>query len=88
MEITPAQFTLDGKVSYAIEEIEKGREFQVSFTSVSSPPQSYRGFLKIKTNYPEKPEFNIRIRGRIMQKKPQSGTPEPKIKNESLKVPQ
>ncbi|MEE9421295.1 MAG: OS_HP3 family (seleno)protein, partial [Desulfatiglandaceae bacterium] len=36
--------------------------------SIPGPPQTYTGFLKIKTNYPEKPEITVRIRGRIGKK--------------------
>ena len=48
-----------------------GKEYQ-SITKVveviPGPPQTYRGFLKIKTNYPEKPEITILIKGRFLKK--------------------
>jgi hypothetical protein len=67
LELTPVQFNLDEKVLYTIEEIEKGKRFSIHFTTVPSPPQAYRGFLKLKTNYPEKPELTIWIRVRIQK---------------------
>jgi len=65
LEITPGEFNLEQKVNFKVEEVEKGRKFQVRFESIPGPPQSYQGFLKIKTNYTEKPEMTIWIRGRL-----------------------
>jgi len=65
LTLTPSQFNLEGKVKYTIEEIEKGRRFKIRFTSIPGPPQTYRGFLKLKTDYSEKPEITIKIRGRF-----------------------
>jgi len=48
-------------VTYRIEEVEPGRIFRVHFTSIPGPSGNYRGILKLKTNYPEKPEITIRI---------------------------
>lgn len=69
LTLEPGQFNLEGKVKYTIEEIEKGRRFKVRFTTIPSPSQTYRGFLKLKTNYPQKPEITIRIRGRFVKMK-------------------
>lgn len=63
LTLEPGQFDLEGKVKYTIEEIEKGRKFKVRFTNIPGFPQPYRGFLKLKTNYPEKPEVTIWIKG-------------------------
>ena len=63
------EFTLQGKVNYVLEEIEKGRRFKIGFTNVSDGSGSYAGFLRFKTNYPEKPFFDIRIRGRFSKPK-------------------
>jgi hypothetical protein len=56
-----------------VEEIEKGRRFKIRFISIPGPPQTYHGFLNLKTNYPEKPEINIRIRGRFVTVKKGAG---------------
>jgi hypothetical protein len=61
----PVHFNLAEKLSYTIQEIEKGRKFRIRFTSIPGPAQAYHGILKIKTNYPEKPEIVLRIRGSI-----------------------
>ncbi len=68
LKLTPIQFNLADKLSYAIEEIEKDKKFRIRFKSIPGPPQTYAGFLKLKTNYPEKPEIVVRIRGRIVKK--------------------
>jgi hypothetical protein len=65
LTLTPVKFTLDGKASYEIEEVEKGRRFLISFRSESNAQQKYQGYLKLGTNYPEKPDITIRIRGLI-----------------------
>ena len=58
-------FNLDTKATYRIEEITPGKAFKVSFTNISEANGTYLGFLKLKTNYPEKPEITIRIRGQF-----------------------
>lgn len=68
LALTPAHFNLDEKVVYKIEEIEKGKKFNIRFKTLPSPPQAYRGFLRLKTNYPEKPELTIWIRVRIQRR--------------------
>ena len=60
-------FDLKNKVTYRLEEVEQGRLFRVHFTNVPGPAKTYVGFLKLKTNYPEKPEITIRIRGRFKE---------------------
>ena len=61
LKLSPDGFSLEGKVTYLIEEIEKGRRFKVRFTNLAGPPQAYSGVLSLKTNYPEKPVIHIRI---------------------------
>ena len=63
--LTPEQFTLSGKVTYYISEIEKERRYKVTFQNVSGKRENYRGFLKLKTNFPEKPEVTLWIIGRF-----------------------
>ena len=65
--LEPMQFNLDGKVAYTLKEIEKGRRFQITFTNILVQPGLYRGLLKIKTNYPEKPVITMQITGRFVE---------------------
>lgn len=67
LRLTPGQFDLEGKLTYQLEEIEKGRKFKIILASIPGPPQTYKGFLKLKTNYPEKPIVNIGIKGRFVR---------------------
>ncbi|MFO7986843.1 MAG: hypothetical protein R6U38_13365 [Desulfatiglandaceae bacterium] len=65
LELTPHRFTLEGKVTYSIEEVEKGKRYRARFTSIPGDAAHYRGLLRLKTNYPEKPEITIFITGRF-----------------------
>ena len=65
LKLEPNHFNLAEKVTYRIEEIEPGRVFNIYFTNVPGPAETYRGVLKLKTNYPEKPEISISIRARL-----------------------
>ena len=57
LELTPIEFSLEGKVNYRVEELEQGRRFKIHFTNIPGPQKSYQGFLKLKTNYIETPEI-------------------------------
>ena len=63
--LTPEEFTLSGKVTYSLAEIEKGERYRVSFQDVSRKRENYRGSLKFKTNFEEKPDITIWIIGRF-----------------------
>jgi len=67
LRLESKQFDLQDQVVYRIEEVEPGRTFQVHFANIPGPPETFIGFLKLKTNYPEKPELTIRIRGRFSE---------------------
>lgn len=64
LTLQPIEFSLDPLVTYRLLEIEKGCRFHIRFSSNPSSQKTYQGFLKLKTNYPEKPEIIIWIRGR------------------------
>jgi hypothetical protein len=66
LTLEPGPFNLEGKVIYDFEEIEKGKRFQIRITNLPGPPEDYRGYLNLKTNYLEKPVVNIRIIGRFV----------------------
>ena len=69
LTLSPIQFNLGEKLMYTLVETEKEKRFQIHFTSIPGKEQKYQGFLKLKTNYAEKPELTIRIRGRVVKKK-------------------
>jgi hypothetical protein len=63
--LTPEQFTLSGKVTYSLSEIEKEKRYRVTFENVPGKRENYRGFLKLKTNFAEKPDVTIWVVGRF-----------------------
>jgi hypothetical protein len=70
LTIEPTAFDLDNKVQYRIEPILEGKNFKVVFTNIPGSPETYQGFLKLKTNYAERPEITIPIRGKFKTKSP------------------
>ncbi|MBN1103361.1 MAG: hypothetical protein JXL84_08120, partial [Deltaproteobacteria bacterium] len=65
LRLEPSFFDLEGKVAYTLEEVQPGKCYRAHFTSQPGRPGIYYGFLKLKTNYPERPEVSIRIRGKF-----------------------
>jgi hypothetical protein len=78
LQITPTAFNLTGKLTYAIEEAEKDRHFKITFRSLPGTTGRVNGFLKLKTNYPQKPEVTIWVRGIFQKKDSKAQTSEPK----------
>lgn len=66
LKIEPINFSLNHRVEYNIEELEPGKHYRVSFTSIPNVSNYYHGSLRLKTNYPEKPELYIFVRGRFI----------------------
>jgi len=65
LTLETAHFDLEAKLKYTIEEVEEGKNFRISFTTIPGPAEYYSGLLKLRTNYPEKPLISIPIRGRF-----------------------
>lgn len=61
LRLKETEFTLNQKVTYAIQEIEAGKLYRINFTRLPGEVGVYRGVLKLKTTYPEKPELTIRL---------------------------
>jgi len=70
LKLEESHFDLAEKVTYRMEEVIAGREFKILFTSIPGPAENYRGVLRLKTNYPERPEITIPIRGNIKENRP------------------
>lgn len=68
LELVPTHFDLSHKLSYKIEEVEAGKVFRIHFRTIPGPAEDYDGTLKLKTNYPKKPEITIRIRGHFKER--------------------
>lgn len=67
LRLEPGRFNLSSKLTYRIEEVEAGREFRVHITSLPNNVGNYRGFLKLKTNYAERPEITIWIKAKFVE---------------------
>jgi hypothetical protein len=70
LSLEPSKFNLEGKATYKIEEIEKEKIFKVHITNVPGAASYFRGYLKLKTNYSEKPAILIKIKGKFVKGKP------------------
>ena len=69
LKLVPSQFNLNEKITYNIEAVEPGKIYKVHFSSIPGVVGTHRGFLQLKTNYPEKPEINIQIRTKFTKEK-------------------
>ena len=86
--LTPDTFNLAEKLDYRLEKIEEGRRFMIHFTSHAAPPQTYQGFLKLKTNYSEKPMVSINITGIIVDEKESPRLPpSPEFTSHEVQLP-
>lgn len=65
LKLEEVGFNLGTRVTYTIEEVESGRFFRLRFTTIPGPPGNYRGVLRLKTNYPERPQIAIPIMARL-----------------------
>lgn len=61
LELEPAPFDLKDKIDYKIEYIEKGKRYKITLTNKEGVTGSYKSKLKIKTNYPEKPQLVVYV---------------------------
>ena len=68
LHLEPIHFNLKEKITYRIEEIESGKIFKVYFQNKPGYAESYKGELKLKTNYPEKPEITLKIRAKFRKR--------------------
>jgi hypothetical protein len=63
LRIETASFNLAGKVRYKIETVKEGKQYKVRFENIPGVTGSFRGYLRMSTNYPEKPGIRIRVSG-------------------------
>jgi len=60
------EYTLNDKVDFSMKEIENGSAYRLNFKNRPNQSGTFSGQLRLKTNYPEKPEISIKIRGRFI----------------------
>jgi hypothetical protein len=61
LSIKPGSFDLKDKMTYRIEEVQKGKLFKIYFTNLPEASGSFSGFLKLTTNYDDTPEIKISL---------------------------
>lgn len=54
-------FSLQDDLTYQIRELEKGKAFDITFSTLPGRKQRFRGFLRLKTNYPERPDVTVYV---------------------------
>lgn len=65
LKIKPGRYTLEGKVDYTLEEVEEGKRYKITFKNNPDVSGYFPGYLRLSTNYKEKPEITIRINSRF-----------------------
>ena len=66
LKLEPVDYTLDEKVKFNLEEVTKGKHYRLTFTTIPNVGNYYRGLLKLRTSYVEKPELVIHVRGKFL----------------------
>ena len=61
LEITSRKDNLKGKIYYSLDVVEKGKKYEISFHNNPDVKGHFRGYLRLGTNYKEKPVITIRI---------------------------
>jgi hypothetical protein len=82
LKLEPTGFDLGSKVIFKLEELEVGKTFLIRFTNIPGSAGTYHGVLKLKTNYPEKPEISIRVRGKFSVQKSSMSSKTPSQKSQ------
>jgi len=62
--ILKTEDNLQGKASYKLETIEDGKRYRLIVAN-EAREGNYAGFIRLLTDYPEKPEVMVRVNGRI-----------------------
>lgn len=61
-----AEYDLEDRVLFSMEEIEEGRTYRLNFRNKPGQSGIFSGKLRLMTNYADKPEIPIKIRGRFV----------------------
>jgi hypothetical protein len=82
LKLEPTHFDLGSEVIFRMEEVETEKTFIIHFTNIPGSKEIYHGFLKLRTNYPEKPEISIRVRGKFRGQRPPVSSKTPPRKSQ------
>jgi hypothetical protein len=67
LNIKPGTFNLKDKMTYRIEEVQKGKLFRIYFTNLPVAAGSFKGLLVLTTNYDDAPEIKISLNGNFQK---------------------
>jgi hypothetical protein len=67
LDIKPGSFNLKDKMTYRIEEVQKGKLFRIYFTSLPEAAGIFNGVLVLMTNYDDTPEMRIPLNGNFQK---------------------
>jgi hypothetical protein len=67
LDVKPGSFNLSDKMTYRIEEVQKGKVFRVYFTTLSNVAGSFNGFLALTTNHDDAPEMRVLLNGNFQK---------------------
>ena len=67
LALKPGLFNLAERLTYTLVELEKGKKFVVRFKRTYGLTEPLQGYLRLETNYPEKPEVTIFIQCDLIQ---------------------
>jgi hypothetical protein len=73
LTLEPAGSNLKTYVDYSLEEVSEGKRFRLRLSASPGQAKYYKGFIRFKTNYPEKPFVFIRIKGHFTAAPKKSG---------------
>lgn len=68
LEITQITSTMDDKIKYKLETIEKGKVYNLEIMTSSGIKKSFLGYVLLKTNNQKVPEFKIMVTGKVDKK--------------------
>jgi len=68
LEITQINSTMDDKIKYELETIEKGKVYNLKIMTSSGIKKSFLGYVLLKTNNQKVPEFKIMVAGKVDKK--------------------
>jgi hypothetical protein len=67
LNIKPGSFNLQDKMTYRIEEVQKGKLFRIYFTNLPEAAGSFSGLLVLTTNYDDTPEIKVSLNGNFQK---------------------
>lgn len=68
LELKFLNSSLEGKVSYTLKEVERGKLYRLELVCLEGPEANFTGEINFQTNYKEEPEIKIMVRKMAFKK--------------------